>query len=102
MQYFTTEALKVSGVAAATLTLYPNPVSEKFLLHLKVAAYNNQTATIYLLNTLGQVVYSLKDITANGELNQVIKMPGTAASGWYIVRVVMSDEVIEQKLLYQK
>jgi N-acetylneuraminic acid mutarotase len=102
MQYFTTEALKVSGVAAATLTLYPNPVSEKFLLHLKSAAYNDQTATIYLLNTLGQVVYSLKDITANGEINQVITMPATAASGWYVVRVVMSDQVIEQKLLYQK
>lgn len=102
MQYFTTDALKVAGVEATTYTLYPNPVFENFMLHFKQDGNSDQSATIYLLNALGQVVYSVNEIAANGELTKVITMPNTAASGWYVVRVVMSDQVMEQKFLYQQ
>jgi hypothetical protein len=101
-QYFTTAPLKVSNQQATTMELYPNPVADQFTLHLQLPALSNQTAEIFLLNTLGQVLYSAHASAGNGTINQVIAMPATAASGWYVVRVVMSDQVIEQKLLYQK
>ncbi len=101
-QYFTTAPLKVANQQATTMELYPNPVTDQFTLNLQLPTLSNQAADIFLLNTLGQVLYSTHAIAGNGTLNQVIAMPATAASGWYVVRVVMSDQVIEKKLLYQK
>jgi hypothetical protein len=99
--YFTTAPFKIGDEHSTSLTLFPNPVSEQFTLNLQTGSTNNQSASIYLLNVLGQTAYSSQEMV-NGELTKVITMPGTAASGWYVVRVVMSDQVIENKLLYQK
>ncbi|MBP9882029.1 MAG: fibronectin type III domain-containing protein [Chitinophagales bacterium] len=108
-QFFTTALQKCNNVQTTVVQLYPNPVSESFTLHLQrskgvITDYSttDQSAAIYLLNTLGQVIYSCNEITGNGELTKVITMPATAASGWYVVRVVMSDQVMERKLLYEK
>ena len=101
-QYFTTAPFKVSNLQATTLELYPNPVADQFTLHLQLPSLSNQAADIFLLNTLGQVIYSTHASAGNGALNQVIAMPAAAAAGWYVVKVVMSDQVMERKLLYQQ
>ncbi|MBK6483771.1 MAG: T9SS type A sorting domain-containing protein [Chitinophagaceae bacterium] len=100
-QSFTTGAFRLSDEQTVSLDLYPNPVTESFTLDLQLGTTTDQSATIYLLNALGQTVHASMEVV-NGELNKVITMPGTATSGWYLVRVVLSDQVIEQKLLYQK
>jgi hypothetical protein len=100
-QHFTTSVLRNGAEQVKTLSLYPNPVSQSFTLNIQLGTTTNQSVTIHLLNVFGQTVYSSQEIV-DGELTKVITMPGTAASGWYVVRVVMSDEVIEQKLMYQK
>jgi N-acetylneuraminic acid mutarotase len=99
--YFTTAPFKIGEEQSNSLTLYPNPVSQQFTLNIESGSTTNQAVSIYLLNVLGQTVYSSQEIV-NGELTKVITMPGTASSGWYVVRVVMSDEVMERKLMYQK
>lgn len=101
-QSFTTGTLKIEPSPTTTMRLYSNPVSENFTLDLQLSSASDQSATIYLLNTIGQVVYSSNNITTYGTLNKVITMPSAATSGWYVVRVVMNDQVLEQKLLYQK
>ncbi|MBP9882027.1 MAG: T9SS type A sorting domain-containing protein [Chitinophagales bacterium] len=108
-QHLTTALNKVGDEVTTSLELFPNPVSSDFTIDLQLSkevltdfSSKDQSATIYMLNTLGQVIYSCNEITGNGELTKVIAMPTTAASGWYVVRVVTSDQVIEQKLLYQK
>jgi hypothetical protein len=53
------------------------------------------------LNDLGQIIYTSHEVV-NGELKKEITMPSSASSGWYIVRVILSDQVMEKKLLYQK
>ncbi|MBX7110128.1 MAG: T9SS type A sorting domain-containing protein [Chitinophagales bacterium] len=98
---FTTGTLRIETDPATSMQLYPNPVTESFTLDLQLGTTTDQSATIYLLNTLGQTVHSSKEVV-NGELTKVITMPSSATSGWYIVRVVMSDQVFEKKLLYQK
>ncbi|MBK6483772.1 MAG: T9SS type A sorting domain-containing protein [Chitinophagaceae bacterium] len=99
--FFTTHPFKIGDVQSNSLTIYPNPVSQQFTLNIESGSTTNQSASIHLLNVLGQTIYSSQEIV-NGELTKVITMPGTAASGWYLVRVVMSDQVIENRLLYQK
>ncbi len=101
-QYFTTAPLKVANQQTTTMELYPNPVADQFTLNIQLPTLTNQAAAIFLLNTLGQVLYSTHATAGNGTLNQVIEMPDAASAGWYVVRVVLSDQVIEQKLLYQK
>ncbi len=101
-QFFTTTPLRMGDERATTIQIYPNPTSEKFILDLRLYSAASQPATIYLLNAFGQVVYSSVVSVGNGELIKTITMPSTSAAGWYLVKVVMSDQVIEQKLLYQK
>ena len=101
-QFFTTTTLRLGDERTTAIEIYPNPTSEKFILHLRLNSTANQPATIYLLNTLGQVVYSSVESVGNGELIKTITMPSTSAAGWYVAKVVMSDQVMEQKLLYQK
>ncbi|MBK6483764.1 MAG: fibronectin type III domain-containing protein [Chitinophagaceae bacterium] len=107
--YFTTTPLRLGDQQLTAMEIYPNPVSEKFMLDLRFYSTTNQPASIYIMNTLGQVVYSSVETVGNGELSEglltekkVITMPSTVSSGWYVVRVVMSDQVMEKKLLYQK
>lgn len=113
---YTPPVVKIKDAIVTDVELFPNPVAERFTLRLHIAedtpsnsSYKTPSTTIYLVNNLGQVVYATEETSANGELSEglltvskVITMPTTAASGWYVVRVVMHDQVIEQKLLYQK
>ncbi len=108
-QFFTTTPLRIGEEQVTAMEIYPNPASEKFILDLRLYSTTNQPASIYIMNTLGQVVYSSVETVGNGEMSEglltekkVITMPSTVSSGWYVVRVVMSDQVIEKKLLYQK
>ncbi|MBX7110126.1 MAG: T9SS type A sorting domain-containing protein [Chitinophagales bacterium] len=100
-QFFTTAQLKISNDKSTSLNLYPNPTCENFTLNLQFHSALNQSVSIQLLNVLGQIIYSSQEFV-NGELTKVVTMPSSATSGWYIVRVVMSDQVMEKKLLYQK
>lgn len=101
-QSFTTGSVRLNDAQAASIDVYPNPVAESFMLDIQLGTAMDESATIYLQNALGQIVYSSNEITGNGELKKVISMPPSLSSGWYIVRVVLSDQVIEQKLLYEK
>ncbi len=101
-QFFTTAPLRMGDQQVTAIEIYPNPTAEKFILDLRLYSTTNQQASIYLLNALGQVVYSSVESVGKGELKKTITMPSTSAAGWYLVKVVMSDQVIEQKLLYQK
>jgi hypothetical protein len=101
-QFFTTAPLRMGDEQVTSMEIYPNPASEKFMLDLRFYSTTNKPASIYIMNTLGQVVYSSVETVGNGELKTFITMPSTVSSGWYVVRVVMSDQVIERKLLYQQ
>lgn len=97
------------------VALYPNPVVDRFTLHIQLSeagsaaiSASNKSASIFILNDIGQIIYSSQEVM-DGELSEgfltkkkIITMPSSAASGWYIVRVVLSDQVIARKLLYQK
>ncbi len=102
IQSFTTGAFRLSDEQPVSLHLYPNPVAESFTLNLQPGTSTDVSASIYLLNALGQIVHSSTEITGNGELIKEIIMPATVSSGWYVVRVVMNDQVMEKKLLYEK
>ena len=100
--FFTTAAFKMSDDPEVLFELYPNPVSQSFTIDVHVNASANQSATIFMLNELGQIIYSSHELIANGEFRKVIAMPSTATAGWYVVRVVTNSKVIEKKLMYQK
>lgn len=108
-QYFNTSTLKYASEFTSLIEVYPNPVSEHFTLSFQLcsdtlAGYSTQNTsiTLYLLNTLGQVVYASNEMAGNGKLIRQMAMPTTAASGWYVIRAVTIDQIIEQKVFYQK
>ncbi|HUM46285.1 MAG TPA: MopE-related protein [Chitinophagales bacterium] len=110
---FSTDPLKEENIASALVVpdlsqmlIYPNPCSGNLKLDLQLregaTATKDYAAVIYLLNGIGQVIYSSTETTQHGELKKVISMPPATASGFYMVRVVVNDEVIQKKLLYEK
>jgi hypothetical protein len=101
IQRFTTGSLRMGDEQSVSFELYPNPVYKNFTLDVQLNSTTDQSADIFLLNSLGQITYISHEVV-NGELKREITVPSEASSGWYIVRVVLSDQVIEKKLLYQK
>ncbi|MBK7427162.1 MAG: T9SS type A sorting domain-containing protein [Saprospiraceae bacterium] len=52
----TATELEVSDLSS--FKLYPNPASTTLFYHWSPAFHNNKTTTLYIYNTLGQIVYS--------------------------------------------
>lgn len=100
-QFFTTGTLKMGDEATTALAVYPNPVVETFTLHLQLQSSSVQSATIYLLNTLGQIVYNEKTTVENGLLLKEIKL-NEHPTGMYLVKVIVNDQVYSASINYQK
>jgi len=98
---FTTSSLRAADEPTMSFELYPNPAHANFTMDLQLNSSADQSADILLLNALGQIIYVSHEMV-NDELKKEITIPSTASSGWYIVRVVMNDQVIEKKFLYEK
>ena len=78
------------------LLLYPNPSSGSFTLELN--DIEDGTATIELVNSIGQVVYKNKVQVENGRLQKQLELKNTV-NGLYVLRVLVQDKIYERKVM---
>jgi hypothetical protein len=71
-QSFTTGAIRMGDEQSRSFELYPNPATENFTLYLELlrgSAYrqfnHRSSAAIFMLNALGQIVYTSEELTVN-------------------------------------
>jgi hypothetical protein len=83
---------QVTGVSSwepgNELSLYPNPNNGTFTLKGKVnTSISNNTASVMVVNTIGQIVYKKDVKVENGDLNVNIDLGNNSAAGMYMVRI---------------
>ena len=86
---------------APGLSLYPNPAHRTFTAELKLIEPVTGKATIQLINGQGSTVYSIDAQVYNGKLKKQVNTSSALAPGYYLVRILMNDEVFAAKLIIQ-
>jgi len=87
---------------SAMFNFYPNPAGGKFTLDLKLTSEVNETATITILNLLGQIVFSQQEVLSNGELQTEMTMSNQLPSGNYLVNIAAGDKLFSAMILLEK
>jgi len=70
------------------LKIYPNPVERNTLITIETPMSENGEVTVFLYNTVGKVISSIK--TTNGK----IELFAPDVSGIYLIRIVEKQKVI--------
>jgi hypothetical protein len=89
-------------LAALETRVYPNPSTGSFNVKMNVANGVNENITMEVVNTIGQVVYSVKPVVQNGYINEKIDLNSNLASGLYIVQTKIGDTSFNTKMLITK
>jgi hypothetical protein len=83
------------------LKIYPNPFSEK--VTFEFVSQKNAHAVLDIQNIVGQRVKTVMDEQVKeGILNRVEYQPNDQASGIFIYRLMLDDEVVTGKIVYNK
>lgn len=86
----------ISEKGNINVNVHPNPSNGEFTLDLNTG--KSMVADVTITNMTGNVVYSLKDLTINGQLTRNIKLEN-AASGTYFLNLRSGDTKITKKLI---
>ncbi|MBP9882226.1 MAG: T9SS type A sorting domain-containing protein, partial [Chitinophagales bacterium] len=84
------------------LNLYPNPAQGTFVVELNAQVPVGSTATVKVVNMLGQVVYANQIGMENNKLQAVVKLDGNVPAGNYLVSVTVGDKMHTGSIMYQK
>jgi Secretion system C-terminal sorting domain len=93
--------VKQLAAAGSDIQLVPNPNKGTFTVKGSLGTASEEV-TLELTNMLGQVIYTSKITTRNGEINEKIQLNSTPANGMYILNLRSATEnkvfhmVIEQ------
>jgi len=77
----------------------PNPTMGRFNVRLQVDEQLNTMAQIQLQDVAGKIIFTQKASMNAGRLNQTFNMPASAASGVYLVRVIIDGKAYDAKLI---
>ncbi len=81
-----------------SMNVYPNPGNgENIFIELSGVAESASDVTIELYDSYGKLVYTEARVYDNGET--VMIQPGELADGFYILRVVLNDQVLSKKVI---
>jgi len=80
-------------------TVSPDPNNGNFYLTFNAANSGASNFFIEIANILGQIVYVQKGQLLNGAFGGQISLPGNAANGCYLLRVVTGNMVLTQKVI---
>jgi len=87
---------------ASSLSLYPNPAQHTFTAELKLNEPATGKATIQLVNSQGSTVYSIDAAVYHGELKKQVNTSSALVPGYYLVRIIINDDVFADKLIIQQ
>jgi len=83
------------------MKLYPNPTTGQFIITITLPGDANTTATIQVINTLGQIMYDKTTWVMNGLLQKEIRL-NDVADGMYLVKIIINDQMYSSQISYQK
>lgn len=95
--YFTTAPLR-AGEFAKEIKMYPNPNNGTFKLQLN--GYANSDIDVYVVNTMGQVVYTNNLAITDLSFVEEINLNGIA-SGMYQLKVIDGENITTQNLIIE-
>lgn len=81
---------------------YPNPTKGNLTVEVNDVQRVEDNITIELLNALGQVVYHRKPVIENKKINEKIEINPILATGIYILRVTIADDIYDNKILLSR
>ncbi len=84
------------------MVVAPNPTRGRFTIDLQVEGQLNAMAQIQLQDIAGKIIYTQQANMNAGVLNQSVNMPVSAASGLYIVRIIIEGKTYHAKLMFEK
>ncbi len=84
------------------LKVYPNPTKGRFTTNLHVEGQLNAMAQIQLQDIAGKIIYTQQAKMNAGMLNQSVNIPAPAASGVYLVSVIIDGKTYHAKLIFEK
>jgi hypothetical protein len=67
------------------IRVLPNPSKGTFTVKGSIGTTNNEEVVLEITNMIGQVVYTGKAMTQNGNINERIQLSNTIASGMYLL-----------------
>lgn len=95
----TVKAIIVKSLAV-TLSLSPNPATDRTRIYIESNAGGD--ATIQLLSMQGAVILSKIQRTVPGQNSIEVLLPESISAGSYLVRVSLSGEIVNRKLVIKK
>lgn len=85
------------------LKVYPNPAKDRFTVKLYMEGQLNAKAQIQLQDLAGKIIHIQQANMNAGVLNQSVTVPASAASGLYLVRIIINDKTTYYaKLMVEK
>jgi len=93
--------LDIPNVSAphTSVSIYPNPVQESFVL--SVNSDKSQTATLSILDLTGKTIFTTTQSVGAGITNIPVTVPHYISTGIYTYRVLLGDRVMFGKLVKQ-
>ncbi len=92
----------ISSVATSTkaLSVYPNPVTDKFTFYYTLNNQQNVTAGIYTLG--GQLVQTItNDLRGEGAITETVMLAPNIQAGLYILLINANGKTLSHKLIVQ-
>ena len=83
-----------------TLKLSPNPASAHTMVNLE--SLNKGEATVQVMNMLGKNILSKSFQVKEGANKFELALPSSMATGSYVLRIVMGEEMIQEKLIINR
>ena len=81
------------------LVIYPNPVSDVVTIDVTTSTITT-SATIMILNVLGEVMYSEQHAVINGALNANLNV-NNLATGAYVIAVNINGEIFTTNMVVE-
>src|SRR5690606_28842012 len=91
VQYSNISMIKRNGVSNTSVTVYPNPASDLFMIRFTSLETNH--ANISVIDDLGKTIISKNAIVSKG-INSVQMNASSLASGIYSIRIKNGEEVM--------
>jgi hypothetical protein len=85
----TTGVKTISG--NITAKVQPNPNRGTFTIRGSLNTRSNEQVSVEITDMLGQVVYKDKVMSRNGVINEKVQLPGSVASGMYLLTLRAGD-----------
>lgn len=100
---FTTAAQKTDGISvespAVSLKVYPNPASNVLKADISMTDLSDQEVTIHLVNTLGQILFSTKEVISGGHTIVSLSLGNQVKDGIYTLQVISGDKTWSQRVM---